>query len=101
MVTSNNWAALRAVLADAIDAFGRPRQVLPRKVITPDVRGMEVDAGRRTIIDAGLRPETVQETRNPEPVMGRVREQSPMPGTRVRRRSTVTLFVVHPERRPG
>jgi PASTA domain/DnaJ domain len=76
-----------------------PHPAPPRHVAVPDVRGLFVIGARRLLVAAGLRCEVSQLTPDPIPVEGLVADQSPRPGTRARRSSTVTVQVWHPARR--
>jgi hypothetical protein len=62
----------------------------------PDVRGLDFDDAMTTLVEEGFRVEVRRLEDRPAPVMGKVVEQDPSPGTRGRRRSRVTLHVQHP-----
>jgi hypothetical protein len=65
------------------------------RTTVPDVRGLNVDEARRTLGREGLRLEVHRLLEPPAPVMGRVVDQSPEPGTRHRRAEPVTVYVQH------
>jgi PASTA domain len=83
----------------AIADWLAPRPAPARHVAVPDVRGLFVVGARRLLVAAGLRSEVRQLTRDPMPVEGLVVDQTPRPGTKARRSSTVTVQVWHPARR--
>jgi beta-lactam-binding protein with PASTA domain len=85
----------------AIADWLAPHPAPARHVPVPDVRGLFVGAARRFLGVTGLRVEVVQLTADPMPVEGLVVDQSPQPGSRARRASSVTVQVWHPARRPG
>jgi hypothetical protein len=78
-----------------------PRPAPRRHVAVPDVRGLFVAGARRLLVTAGLRSEVAQLTQNPMPVEGLVVDQSPKPGAKAHRSSTVQVQVWHPVRRPS
>ncbi|HKA95442.1 MAG TPA: PASTA domain-containing protein [Streptosporangiaceae bacterium] len=79
-------------LADRLAPHPRP----PRRVAVPDVRGLFMGPCLHAVARAGLRIETVRLTEHPLPVEGLAVDQSPAPGTTVRRLSTLTVRVWHP-----
>jgi hypothetical protein len=78
-----------------------PHPAPARRVVVPDVRGLFTGPCLRVAGDIGLHMETIRLTQDPMPVEGLVADQSPPPGTKVRRSSTLTVKVWHPPRRPG
>jgi hypothetical protein len=78
-----------------------PHPAPARHVVVPDLRGLFTGPCLRAVGDIGLRMETIRLTQDPMPVEGLVADQSPPPGTKVRRSSTLTVKVWHPPRRPG
>ena len=74
---------------------------MAERVVVPDVRGLFVGPCLRAVGDIGLHMQMTVLTENPMPVEGLVTDQSPPPGTKVRRSSTLTVKVWHPPRRPG
>jgi hypothetical protein len=106
--TSAVWAGRASINPDAlVEALGviadwlAPRPAPPRYIVVPDVRGLFFTAARRLVVTDGLRAEVVQLTQDPMPVEGLVVDQSPRPGARAHRASSVTIQVWHPARRPG
>lgn len=78
---------------------------LPRKsrrqsqdVIVPDVRGLFASACQGLLAKAGFRMSTVRLTEHPMPVDGLIVDQSPAPGEKAPRSSTLTVHVWHPPR---
>lgn len=65
-------------------------------VIVPDVRGLFASACQGVLWKAGLRISTVRLTEHPMPVDGLIVGQSPVPGGKVPRSSTLTVHVWHP-----
>ena len=84
-----------AALADLMTAHPGPA----RRVILPDLRGLFTRSCLRAAGDLGLHLEMVRLTAQPMPVEGLVVDQSPPPGTKVRRSSTLTVEIWHPPRR--
>jgi curved DNA-binding protein CbpA len=70
----------------------------PRDVSVPDVRGLFSGPCQDALARAGFRISTVRLTENPMPVEGLVVDQSPAPGEKVPRFSTLTIQVWHPPR---
>jgi hypothetical protein len=70
-----------------------------RRIVLPDLRGLFTGSCLRVTGDLGLHVEMVQLTEHPMPVEGLVVDQSPLPGTKVRRSSTLTLEIWHPPSR--
>jgi hypothetical protein len=101
------WDPLHANLATADSALAAvadwlaPHPAPARHVVVPDVRGLFVGPCLRAVGDMGLHMQTIRLTENPMPVEGLVTDQSPPPGTKARRSSTLTVKVWHPPRRPG
>lgn len=75
-----------------------PHPSPPRQVIVPDIRGLFMSSCLRVAGDLGLHVEMVQLTENPMPVEGLVVDQSPLPGSKIRRSSTLTVEIWHPPR---
>ncbi|MDR0344665.1 MAG: DnaJ domain-containing protein [Nocardiopsaceae bacterium] len=78
---------------------------LPRKsrrqsqeVIVPDVRGLFASASLGVLAKAEFRTSTVRLTEHPMPVDGLIVGQSPAPGEKMLRSSTLTIHVWHPPR---
>lgn len=67
-----------------------------RHLIAPDLRGLFYRPCQAAATMAGLRLDVIRLTGDPQPVEGLVVAQSPEPGTRVRRQSTLTVQVWHP-----
>jgi hypothetical protein len=92
------------VLVEGLGAIAdwlAPRQALPRNVAVPDVRGLFIAGARRLLVAGGLHCEVSQLTQNAMPVEGLVVDQSPQPGVKAHRSSTVLVQVWHPARRPS
>jgi beta-lactam-binding protein with PASTA domain len=87
-------ATVLAALADLMTAHPGPA----RRIIVPDLRGLFTRTCLRAAGDLGLHLEMVRITPHPMPVEGLVVDQSPRPGTKVRRSATVTVEVWHPPR---
>jgi curved DNA-binding protein CbpA len=85
------------VLADWL-APGRKMPRRSRHVTVPDVRGLFFGPCQDVLAKAGFRISTVLMTPQPMPVEGLVVDQSPEPGRKVRRFSTLTLQLWHPPR---
>jgi len=81
-----------ASLADLMTTHPSP----PRRVIVPDLRGLFTKSCLRAAGDLGLHLEMVRLTEHPMPVEGLVVDQSPLPGSKVRRSSTLTVEIWHP-----
>ena len=81
-----------ASLADLMTPHPSP----PRRVIVPDLRGLFARSCLRAAGDLGLHLEMVRLTEQPMPVEGLVVDQSPLPGSKVRRSSTLTVEIWHP-----
>ena len=79
-----------AVLEDVVDAL-RPGP--PSRARVPSVVGMGVHDATHEVAKLGLKVRTVILTRHPQPVEGKVAEQEPPPGTKVRRGQPVTLYL--------
>jgi hypothetical protein len=71
----------------------------PRRVIVPDLRGLFIRSCLQVTGDLDLQVDMVQLTEHPMPVEGLVVDQSPLPGTEVRRSSTLTVQIWHPPSR--
>jgi curved DNA-binding protein CbpA len=97
--------ALAAVLAGlgalAVWLAPAPRKLRhqSRDVIVPDVRGLFARACQEALAKAGFRISTIRLTSQPMPVEGLVVDQSPAPGEKVPRLSTLTIQIWHPPRR--
>lgn len=70
-----------------------------RRVIVPDLRGLFTRSCLQAAGDLGLHLDMVQLTAQPMAVEGLVVDQSPKPGSKVRRAAAVTVHVWHPARR--
>jgi beta-lactam-binding protein with PASTA domain len=81
-----------AALADLMTTHPAPA----RRVVVPDLRGLFTRTCLRAAGDLGLHLEMIRLTPHPMPVEGLVVDQSPGPGTNVRRSATVTVEVWHP-----
>jgi hypothetical protein len=92
----------RGVTADMVMAgladLMTPHPSPARRIIVPDLRGLFTRSCLRVTGDLGLHVEMVQLTKHPMPVEGLVVDQSPPPGTKVRRSSTLTVEIWHPPR---
>jgi beta-lactam-binding protein with PASTA domain len=87
------------LVAAALDAFvtwlAPSRQ--SRVVKVPELRGRRASETFLPALRAGVRLDFVRLTEHPAPTDGLVEMQDPLPGTRVKRDSTVVLIVRHPE----
>jgi hypothetical protein len=72
-----------------------PRRRLSRKVVVPEFVGQRVSQLWHVAAKAGVKLDIKRRTEHPPPVDGLVVEQSPAPGTVVRRNTAVHLAVVH------
>jgi curved DNA-binding protein CbpA len=90
----------RSVTVDMVTAgladLMTPHPSPPRRVIVPDVRGLFARSCIRVAGDLGLHLEMSRLTEHPMPVEGLIVDQSPLPGTKVRRSSTLTVELWHP-----
>jgi hypothetical protein len=77
---------------EALEPYSSP----PSRVVVPDVRGLFYQVGMDVAGRAGLRVVPVRLTPRPMPVEGLVVGQTPPPGERVHRDSTLTLQLWHP-----
>ena len=85
---------------EAVKDWIAPLPAAPRgRLVVPDLRGLFYRPCRAVVTAAGLRLEVVRLTPDPLPVEGLVVGQSPDPGTRVRRSSSLTVNLWHPPRR--
>lgn len=73
-----------------------PQPPPPRQATVPDVRGLFMSVCLQVVGKAGLRLNVIRLTAHPMPTDGLVVEQSPQPGVRVKRSSTLTVAVWHP-----
>ncbi len=98
-------AAERLIDRDALSSFTallRWMAPLPApskrqgQLTAPDLRGLFYRPCQAAATMAGLRLDVIRLTGDPQPVEGLVVAQSPAPGTRVRRQSTLTVQVWHP-----
>jgi PASTA domain len=92
---------LRSIIPlDAIDIVGMEGTGPgpPGRATVPDVRGLAVSEARSALAREGFRVASRRLERRPAPVMGTVVDQSPAPGTRLRRGRRVTISVRHPQR---
>ena len=87
-------------LADWLAPLPRKSRHQSQDVNVPDVRGLFSGACQDALMKAGFRVSTVRLTDQPMPVEGLVVDQSPAPGEKVPRFSTLTVQVWHPPR-PG
>jgi hypothetical protein len=94
MPDTDAWRSFQAV-KDWIAPLPAPRG----RLVVPDLRGLFYRPCRAVVTAAGLRLEVVRLTPDPLPVEGLVVGQSPDPGTRVRRSSSLTVNLWHPPRR--
>jgi hypothetical protein len=92
-------AALEAI--GAVADWLAPSAAARRRIVVPDVRGLFIGPCRQLVARAGLRMEVVRLTEEPMPVEGLVVDQSPRPGTKIRRSGTLTAQVWHPPRQQG
>jgi hypothetical protein len=77
---------------EALEPYGDP----PSHLLAPDVAGLFYQACLEVTGRVGLRVEPVRLTARPRPVDGLVVGQTPGPGERVHRNSTLTVRVWHP-----
>jgi DnaJ domain/PASTA domain len=70
-----------------------------REVTVPDVRGLFARPCQEALVKAGFRISTIRLTSQPMPVEGLVVDQSPAPGEKVPRLSTLAIQIWHPPRR--
>ncbi|WP_372453736.1 PASTA domain-containing protein [Acrocarpospora catenulata] len=90
---------LLAFVFDAIEwlvGFVRraePAPRRPRHVRVPDLTDLPISEARLQAMRAGVHLSLVRTQPNPPPVQGIVTQQSPGPGTRMRRDSTVTVWL--------
>jgi hypothetical protein len=105
LIDGGAWAALGALAVWMAPSPAPPRPARPwparprRRLIVPDVRGLFYRSCQAVVTMGGLRLEVVRLTPDPMAVEGLVVGQSPAPGTRARRESTLTVRVWHPPRR--
>jgi hypothetical protein len=87
----------------ALSEWLGPHPHPPRRVATPDVRGLFYSVSLAIAGKLGFRVSTVRLTAHPLPVDGLVIAQSPGPVVRARRGSVLTVQVWHPpaRRSPG
>ena len=83
----------------AIAGLLTTRPAPARRVIVPDLRGLFARSCLRAAGDLGLHVNMVQLTAQPMAVEGLVVDQSPAPGSKVRRDAVLTVQVWHPQRR--
>jgi hypothetical protein len=95
---SGRYVSADMVIA-ALEDLMTPHPSPPRHVIVPDLRGLFTRSCLQVTGDLGLHVEMVQLTEHPMPVEGLVVDQSPLPGTEVRRSSTLTVEIWHPPSR--
>jgi hypothetical protein len=88
-------------LGEAVADWLTPHPAPPRRITVPDVRGLFTGPCRRLIGDLGLHVEVVRLVQDPMPVEGLVVDQSPPPGSWVRRSGTMIVQVWHPHRQTG
>ena len=73
----------------------------PSRVPVPDVKGLFFRACMEVAGRVGLRLEPIRLTQRPMPVEGLVVDQTPAPGKRVHRDSTLTVQLWHPPESGG
>jgi hypothetical protein len=95
---SGRYVTADIVIA-ALEDLMTPHPSPPRRIIVPDLRGLFTRSCLRVTGDLGLNVEMVRLTEHPMPVEGLVVDQSPLPGTEVRRSSTLTVEIWHPPSR--
>ncbi len=83
-----------AGIADLLTAHPGPA----RRVIVPDLRGLYSRSCLRVTGDLGLHLNMIQLTTEPMAVEGLVVDQSPAPGSKIRRAAPVTVQIWHPPR---
>jgi hypothetical protein len=94
------WATVEADIAlAAVADWLAPQPAPARRVVVPDIRGLFVGPCLRAVGDLGLHMDMIRLTEDPMPVEGLVVDQSPLPGAKVRRPSTLTVQVWHPPRK--
>jgi PASTA domain len=86
-----------AGLADLLTTHPGPA----RRVVLPDLRGLFTRCCLRAAGDLGLHVDMIKLTAQPMAVEGLVVDQSPPPGSKVRRAGTLTVQVWHPPRPPS
>jgi DnaJ domain/PASTA domain len=82
---------------EALQAYPDP----PSRVVVPDLRGLFYRACMEAAARVGLHVDSVQLTPHPVPVEGLVVGQTPAPGQRAHRDSTLTVQVWHPPAASG
>ena len=82
---------------EALEPYSSP----PSRVVAPDVTGLFYQAGMEVAGRAGLHVVPVRLTSHPMPVEGLVVGQTPAPGERVHRDSTLTVRLWHPPEPEG
>jgi DnaJ domain/PASTA domain len=82
---------------EALQAYPDP----PSRVVVPDLRGLFYGACMEAAARVGLHVASVQLTPHPMPVEGLVVGQTPAPGQRAHRNSTLTVQLWHPPAAPG
>jgi PASTA domain len=87
---------LAAAVLDTIASWLAPSRET-KVVRVPEFRGRHVSDTFLAALQAGVKTRVVRLTEHPAPVDGYVVAQDPLPGTRVKRDSRVSLIVRHPE----
>ena len=87
---------LAGAVLDAVAGWLAPSRQA-RVVKVPELRGQYVSETFLPALQAGVKTKIVRVTEHPAPTDGYVVAQDPLPGTRVKRDSTVFLIVRHPE----
>lgn len=85
---------------DVVVGWLAPARRKSRVVKVPDFRSLRVTRAWEPAYQAGVKLRIFRLTERPAPVDGLVVDQVPRPGTRVKRDSTVTLTVLHPDDAP-
>jgi hypothetical protein len=78
-----------------------PHSRSPSRVVVPNVRELFYQAGMEVAGRAGLHVVPVRLTPHPMPVEGLIVSQTPAPGERVHRNSTLTVQLWHPPEPSG
>ncbi len=95
------FEALGNGVSDWLGTKFRRDPVRPWQAAVPNLHGLPVSQARRTLSDCELCINLVRLTEHAATVGEVVVDQSPVPGARVRRQSTVTTYVQHPSAANG